>query len=128
MFCDRYYTSIPLALTLADYDTGFVGTCVKNRIDLPDEVRDKGFRLANDETKAYRAQQLLVTSWRAAKKKKPVIMLTTEGCAAPVDVVTRQGHTTKPSVVNDYNQSMYGVDKADQNSVYYAFIRKSKWW
>ena len=35
----------------------------------------------------------------------------------------------KPVVVNEYNQSMNGVDTVDQNSVYYRFIRKTrKWW
>ena len=35
----------------------------------------------------------------------------------------------KPSIVDEYNMSMNGVDKADQYTVYYAFVRKSrKWW
>ena len=35
----------------------------------------------------------------------------------------------KPKVVDEHNLSMNGVDKADQYTVYYAFVRKSrKWW
>ena len=32
----------------------------------------------------------------------------------------------KPQVVDEYNYSMNGVDKADQYAVYYSFIRKSR--
>ena len=43
-------------------------------------------------------------------------------------VATRRA-SVKPKVVDDYNRSMNGVDKADQYTVYYSFIRKSvKWW
>ena len=35
----------------------------------------------------------------------------------------------KPVVVYKYNHSMNGVDRADQYTVYYSFIRRSvKWW
>ena len=35
----------------------------------------------------------------------------------------------KPVVVDKYNQSMNGVDLADQYTVYYSFVRRSKkWW
>ena len=40
-----------------------------------------------------------------------------------------QGTKEKPVVVHEYNHSMNGVDRADQNSVYYPFIQKTrKWW
>ena len=35
----------------------------------------------------------------------------------------------KPIVDNHYNHCMNGVDRADQLTVYYSFVRKtSKWW
>ena len=58
-------------------------------------------------------------------------MLSTESCAKPTTVrAVAIGRTAvKPKVVDDYNRSMNGVDKADQYTVYYSFIRKSrKWW
>ena len=39
-----------------------------------------------------------------------------------------QENTEKPVEVHDYNHSMNGVDRADQNSVYYPFIRKTRKW
>ena len=128
---DRYYTSLPLAMTLHQHDTGFIGTAMKNRIDLPDSIRSPSFRLANDEIVAFRSDRLLALGWRAAQKKKPVIMVSTESCAKPTTVtsVATRRTSVKPKVVDDYNRSMNGVDRADQYTVYYSFIRKSvKWW
>ena len=128
---DRYYTSLPLAMTLNAHNTSFIGTVIKNRVDLPDAIRSPSFRLANDEIVAYRTDRLLSLGWRAAQKKKPLFILSTESSAKPIPVTAvATGRTAiKPTVVNDYNWSMNGVDKADQHTVYYSFIRRSrKWW
>ena len=128
---DRYYTSLPLALTLKANNTSFIGTVMKSRIDLPDQIRSPSLRLGNDEVLAFRHNDLLALGWRAAQKKKPLFMLSKESCAKPVQVTSvATGRTaTKPMVVDKYNHSMNGVDKADQYTVYYSFIRRShKWW
>ena len=128
LFVDRYYTSIPLAHALADRSTGFTGTAMRNRVDLPDEIRSKSFRLSDGEVQAYRTEGQLALGWRAAKKKTPVIMLSSEGESKLVRVVSRATQTVqlKPKVIDEYNYSMNGVDKADQYAVYYSFIRKSR--
>ena len=131
IFTDRYYTSIPLAIALGDKSTSFTGTAIKNRIDLPDAIRSPTFRLKDDEIKAFRADRLLALGWRARQKKKPLIVLSSAGSAMPMPVQSRatQRVAIKPFVVDDYNKSMNGVDWADQLTVYYAFVRKSrKWW
>ena len=94
VYTDRYYTSVPLAQALQERSTGFVGTAIKNRIDLPDEIRAPSFRLANDETVAFRSDRLLALGWRAAQKKKPLIMLATESCATPVSVRSKANGRT----------------------------------
>ena len=131
VFTDRYYTSIPLATTLWECNTAFIGTVIKNRVDLPDAIRSPTFRLGNDETMAFRCAKFLALGWRAAQKKKALIMLSTESSAKSVMVQSQAtGRTSlKPKVVDKYNHSMNGVDKADQYAVYYSFVRKSrKWW
>ena len=58
-------------------------------------------------------------------------MLSTQSSAQMTTVRVRWNQQTveKPVVVNEYNHSMNEVDTADQNSVYYRFIRKTrKWW
>ena len=90
-------------MTLHEHDTGFIGTAMKNRIDLPDTIRSPSFRLANDEIMAFRSDRLLALGWRAAQKKKPVIMVSTESCAKPTTVtsVATRRASVKPKVVDD---------------------------
>ena len=63
VFCDRYYSSVALAETLASRGTGYVGTLVRNRKDLPKEVRGKKSKLQSDEIKAWRHGKKLVVGW-----------------------------------------------------------------
>ena len=62
VYTDRYYTSIPLADALTSQGTGLVGTLVKNRKDLPQEVRATNFRTATNEVKAWRSDAGLVVA------------------------------------------------------------------
>ena len=131
VYTDRYYSSLPLAMELQQCNTSFIGTMMKNRIDLPDAIRSPSFRLGNDEIMAFRCDHLLAVGWRAVQKKKPFIIIGTESSAKPTTVrAVATGRTAiKPHIVDEYNKSMNGVDKADQYTVYYSFIRRSrKWW
>ena len=102
---------------------------VKNRVDLPDVIRSSSFSLQNDETRAFRDGSLLTVAWRAATKKKPLVMLTSSCPHEMVTVKSRRTTQQKPLVVDRYNHSMNGVDRADQYTVYYSFVRRSvKWW
>ena len=131
IYTDRYYTSIPLVQALAECNTDFTGTVRKNRLHLPDAIHDKTFRLADNEVVSFRNDRLLTVGWRAPQKKKPVIVVSSDGSAKPIKVRSRATGrlSSKPTVVDAYNQSMNGVDTADQFTVYYSFVRKSKkWW
>ena len=126
----RYYTSVPLTDALLTKTTTFTGTAMKNRKDLPSVIRDKKLSVPAGETRAFRGGRLLALAWRAETKKKPLIMLSSSGSAKPVAITTRRGtRVSKPAVVNSYNHSMNGVDVADQLTVFYSFVRKTrKWW
>ena len=126
----RYYTSIPLTDALLAKETLFTGTAMKNRKELPPVIRDKQLSVAAGETQAFRDGRLLAVAWRAKSKKNPLIMLSSSGSAQPVVVTTRRGTAVnKPAVVNSYNHNMNGVDVADQLTVFYSFVRKTrKWW
>ena len=131
LFTDRYYSSIPLAKALESRNTSFTGTIVKNRTDLPDEIRWY-LRLKHGEVVVFRDNSMLAVAWRAETKKNPVIMLSTDCSGNMVQVPRRRSGAppqAKPMVVHTYNQHMNGVDIADQHSVYYSFLRKTvKWW
>lgn len=131
IFTDRYYTSIPLAQTLHQRTSFFTGTSMRNRVGLPSTIRSPPSKLRDDEVRAFRANHLLALEWRAAKKKSSLVMLSSSDSANTTQVVARVTHLLKhkPVVVDHYNQSMNGVDRADQCTVYYSFIRKCrKWW
>ena len=125
VFTDRYYTSIPLAQALHANRTAFTGTAVRDREDLPDPLR-AGHTPTVGQVMTFRSSQyLMVLSWRAKKRKTPVIVVSTECSARMVEVA----NTTKPSAVHEYNKNMNGVDIADQYTISYPFIRKTlKWW
>lgn len=119
---------MPLTDILLANNTSFTGTAIKNRKDLP-PVHEKRFIVLAGETIAFRNGRLLAMAWRAKTKKKPLIMVSSCGSAKPVTVTTRSGSVSKPAVVNSYNPSMNGVDIADQLTVFYSFVRKTrKWW
>ena len=129
VYTDRYYTSVPLADTLTSRGTALVGTLVKNRKNLPPEVRAANFKMVSNEVKAWRSDKALVVAWRH-EKKKPVVMLSTVSSAAPTRALVgqRRQPVMKPEVVVRYNNAMGGVDVADQYCVYYSFTRKSVKW
>ena len=58
------------------------------------------------------------------KDKKDVAMLSTIHSPAMHDIKTRQGSVKKPKVVCEYNHTMGGVDKVDQQQVDYPIPRK----
>lgn len=127
VFADRLYSSVPLVNELERRSTGYTGTLVKTRQQLPSVVRGKGFKLNKGETKAWRDGNKLVLAWR--DKGKPTIMISTVYQSAMTTVRSRRGTREKPLVIDRYNQSMGGVDKADQYGCYYSFGRRSiKWW
>ena len=131
LYADRYYSSVPLTQTLASHNTSFTGTIMKNRIDLPDEIRDTSFSLKQGEHLSFRCGQLMVTAWRAKGKQKSLVMVSSSSSAKMIEVPAL--HNTqqmlKPECVDDYNHSMNAVDRSDQYSVSYPFVRRTrKWW
>ena len=99
------------------------------RKELPSTIRDNRFTLHPGETRAFRDGRTLALAWRAETKKKPLIMVSSGCSSKPVSISTRRERVSKPAVVNTYNHSMNGVHIADQLTVFYSFVRKTrKWW
>ena len=129
VFADRYYSGVPLAEQFYRNQTGYTGTIMQNRHQLPKPA--KQLKLNKGDMQAWRHNQKLVLGWKD-KQSKPTLLISTI-CSAETTVVQpgnpHRGAVDKPLVVHRYNQSMNGVDKADQYSVYYRFVRRSlKWW
>ena len=127
VFADWLYSSVPLVDELERRSTGYTGTLVRTRQQLPSSVRGAGFKMNKGETRAWRDGKKLVLAWR--DKGKPTVMISTVCQSTMMTVHSRRGTREKPLVIDRYNQSMGGVDKADQYGCYYSFGRRSvKWW
>lgn len=116
---DNYYSSPILTDTLIKYKTDSYGTINLNRKEVPNYVKAK--KLKKGDTVAFRRGKALIMKW---KDKKDVSLISTihntEMCAAN----TFTEEKLKPKVVVDYNDTMGGVDRADQNLAPYAIPRK----
>nr|XP_034194964.1 piggyBac transposable element-derived protein 4-like [Osmia lignaria] len=129
IFNDRYFTSIPLADALLKMKCNLTGTIQTNRKFIPREIKNP--QIAKNEIVTYRRNNLLLLAWR---DKRNVTMLSTCATSSSTTVTKRsrkegRTHIVKPDVVINYNKYMGGVDKADQYTGTYCFMRKSqKWW
>ena len=54
IYADRFYSSVPLADELEKKDTGYTGTIISNRKQLPIAVRKNMVKLRRGETRAWR--------------------------------------------------------------------------
>ncbi|XP_064118960.1 piggyBac transposable element-derived protein 4-like [Macrobrachium nipponense] len=70
---------------------------------------------------AYRRGKVMAMRW---KDKKDVVLLSTVHNSDEVEIASRRGTKKKPKVVVDYNHTMGGVDKLDQNLANYPVPRK----
>ena len=126
VFVDNFYTSPQLLLDLLARSTYCVGTTKTNRKDfpvqlIPEKTMDPGFATAG---------QLTAVWWR---DRRDVYALSTMHDKS-VNVLKRpKGSREKlpcPSIIDDYNQYMGGVDFIDQHLFYYTMTRRCslKWW
>lgn len=116
---DNYYNSPQLADTLVRNQTDIYGTLRINRKEVPEELKKE--KLTKGKVVAFQRGKVMTLRW---KDKKDVSMLSTIHNPAMQDVETRTGTVKKPTVVYDYNFTMGGVDKVDQQLVDYPITRK----
>ena len=92
--------------------TGYTGTLNVRRQQLPNEV-SAGLHMQPRDVKAWRDEGKLVLAWK--DNGKPTLMISSVYPATMIRCDDRLGGSKeKPLVVHRYNQSMGGVDKADQ--------------
>ena len=130
LFVDNYYTFAKLFPNLEKQNTFACGTIRSNRGQLPDEF--KNAKLSRDESIYINSPlnngSLLAVHWY---DKRDVFVLSTihgTGCVE----VRRRGDDTpfpKPTMIDECNHYMSGVDELDQLISTYSFTKKSKkWW
>jgi len=127
VFADRYYTTHKLITYLIEKNTYYTGTLMSNRKNFPDEI--KTMKLKHMETKCYRSSDgILLCLWKDKKARKPVIAVSY--AVKGNSVTNKRGKVTvKPTIIEDYNQSMNGCDRMDQMLSYYNVLnRKTITW
>jgi DNA excision repair protein ERCC-6 len=127
---DNFFTSIPLLQQLHSVGIRAVGTIRTNRKHLPPAVKDVKKLKANEHFGFIcNAKKISVCIWI---DKRPVIIAS--NCFNPKDCVSasrrmrgQAGRIARdiPKIVVDYNETMKGVDLADQKKVTYEIDHRS---
>ncbi|GBO11269.1 PiggyBac transposable element-derived protein 4 [Araneus ventricosus] len=120
---DKYYTSPELAEILIKCKTDIYGTLRANRKGLPPLI--KSSKVKKGEVLAFRKGKICLLKWT---NKKPILMPSTLHSTSMVTVESKKSKSSKlkPAVVADYNNTMGGVDKADQCLSYYPVARNQQ--
>ena len=127
LFVDNYYTSPKVFLDLEKQNTFACGTIRSNRGQFPDEL--KNAKLSRGESIYINSPlnngSLVAVHWYG---KRDVFVLSTIHGTGSVDVRRRGDDTPflKPTMIDEYNHFMSGVDKLDQLISTYSFTKKSK--
>ena len=119
---DNFYTSPELFEFLLQHKTDAYGTVRANRRDMPPSFANK--KLKPGELVAWQKGKMLALRWR---DKKDVCLMSTIHNTATVMVHTKGGKDVlKPQLALDYNNTMGGVDRADQAMTFYPAMRKQQ--
>lgn len=131
LYFDNFFSSVALLTGLLQEKTYAAATVRKNRKELPVAFKEKR-KMKQGDCQVYQKDEILATIWR---DKRDVFMLSsnTDHAMDTVERWDRHSRTRKlvpcPAVVKLYNQSMGGVDKADQMRGYYSTLKKCrKYW
>lgn len=116
---DNFYTSPQLSDFLILNSTDSYGTVKVTRKEMPQSLRNK--KLRKGEIAAERRGKVLAMRW---KDKKDVVLLSTIHTMDMVETEKRTKKIIKPKLVLDYNDTMGGVDRADQRMASYPIPRK----
>ena len=133
LYCDSYYTSPDLFLSLKEKGFEACGTVRTNRKGIPAKFKEKEKMKKGEVAYGLTNGGDLIVQWM---DKRPVTMLTTnrDRSLKPQTSRTRRSETgveviDKPISIVKYNTYMGGVDKSNQLLSYYTFHHRTvKWW
>lgn len=131
IFCDNFFSSLPLFKDLLSDGIYACGTIKGGRRGLP-KPSDSRKRKRGDTIAKSSYNGLSFVNWQDSK---PVMLIS--NCYDSFEQTTasrrNKDHELQdipcPAMVKEYNQYMGGVDKADMFKTYYHIDRKAhKWW
>ena len=128
LYCDNYFTSVPLFKELLQMKIYATGTVRPNKRGLPPEVK-RPPRMVRGQHRSFQMgdSNLVATVWQ---DNKPVRVLSTNSRPdITYEINRRQGQdsieVSQPENVFLYNKYMNGVDKHDQLCMQYGVERSS---
>ena len=124
VFFDNFFTSTKLLEHLEANDTFACGTVRCNRKDLPPCAKNK---LRVGEKLVRQKGHVVFTKWHD-KRDVSVMVTNVSPLVNDLEVDRGDGAVQKPVVVDLYNRSMGGVDRADQLREYYSVGRSCYKW
>ena len=126
LFIDNWYTSFEIAHTLPHHETDIIGTLRKDHKNLPHIIKTR-LNVAEHVIQYEKNANLMRTHW---KHKKDVYMLSSCTEEGEIELMRAGKPKQIPNVVHIYNNSMGGVDRADQMLTFYSTERKhvKKWY
>ena len=133
LFVDNFYTSPTLFTDLIDKGFTACGTLNLNCRGIPKSFIRSKLRKGETYSELSEDGRLLYLKW---KDKRDVTVLSSFQDDSSIMKRRRSRHATggtetvkKPKMVDEYNQFMGGVDRSDQQVLYYGFAHRSvKWW
>ncbi|XP_063971496.1 piggyBac transposable element-derived protein 4-like [Lytechinus pictus] len=128
VYADNFFSSLPLVEDLLQADTYYCGTLRKDRVGIPRELQQ--VRLEKYDNVKWARNAVTVTRW---KDKRDVYLISTNNDGSDGQKsrtkFRRDERISIPTVIQDYNAEMGGVDHADQLRSYYNVGRTGRrWW
>lgn len=119
---DNFYNSPELFKLLSSSQTNAYGTLRANRKGLPENFSK--IKLKKDEAACWVKEGLVVIKWH---DKKDISLISTCHDVSFQETVNKiGGKKIKPQIVIDYNKTMGGVDRADQQMSTYSLMRQQQ--
>lgn len=125
LYCDNFYTSLPLASTLLNRGTHLVGTLRRNRRGIPADLLHS--KISRGEMKVLQNKE--GTTLYRWKDKRDVLLLSTYHDVNMIPLQTKRGIIKcKPLAIHQYNVHKSGIDLSDQLASYGTVQRKGVKW
>ena len=123
--CDNYFTSLGLALKLAEKKCSLVGTLRQNRREVPLECKKKKALHATEVFKCEDQTAITLTSYQCKATKNVAVL---SSLHPDISVPTNENPKKKPDSVLYYNKTKVGVDVYDQMTRLYSVKAASRRW
>lgn len=121
VYVDNYYCSPELALELNKMNTDVVGTLRKNRVNVPKDLVANKLQKGELSAKYEENGKMMCMKW---VDKRPVLCLSTIHELETTEVIRKGKRALVPTLIDDYNRFMGGVDRVDQMLSAYPIERK----